>query len=73
MLDGSTLKQNCNFWLVVLYSWWCKHHLLTNYNIKMYGYQQGKVNKKSNLPKIQLKNGIVFYMNTRKYIQNILK
>jgi hypothetical protein len=30
------------------------------------GCQQGKVDQKSSPPKIQLKNGIVFYMDTKK-------
>jgi hypothetical protein len=41
--------------------------------VQMMGCQQGKVDKKDRLPKIQEKNEIVFNTETRNYIQNILK
>jgi hypothetical protein len=37
------------------------------------GVGKVKQTKKSSPPKVQLKNGTIFDMDTRKYIQNILK
>jgi hypothetical protein len=36
------------------------------YNVHTCGCWQGKVDKKNSPPKVQLKNGIIFYMDTRK-------
>jgi hypothetical protein len=46
-----------------------QHSCLNNMN----GCQQSKRNKKSGMPKMQLKNGTIFNMDTKKWIQNILK